>query len=130
MIFFSSLNPNLKFLCHISHINFSNCILSKTPEIYNFMHSVQFYFSELWKISLIYFSISKILIKKIKYYLSKCFQILDIKINIYRLIILFSFLTWWKYIKYFKIIFYLINFQFDGIPSKKIYKKWIIHNLD
>jgi hypothetical protein len=64
LIFFNSLNTNLKILCHISHINFSNCILSKTPEINNFMNSEQFYFSELRKISLIYFSISKILIKK------------------------------------------------------------------
>jgi hypothetical protein len=55
MIFFNSLNPNLKFLRHISHINFSNCILSKTPEINNSMNSEQFYFSESRKISLIYF---------------------------------------------------------------------------
>jgi hypothetical protein len=99
--FFSSLNPNLKFLCHISDINFSNCILSKTPEIYNFINSAQFYFSALRKISLIYFSISRILIEKMKYYLSKYFQILDIKINIYRFKILFSFLIWWEHIKYF-----------------------------
>ena len=73
MILINSLNPNLKFLGHISYINFSNYILSKTPEINNSMNSEQFYFSESRKISVIYFSISKILIKKMKYYLSKYF---------------------------------------------------------
>jgi hypothetical protein len=57
-----------------------------------------------------------------KYYLSKYFQILDIKISIYRFIILFFPDMMKKYQIFLNNILFK-KFQFDGGPSKNICTK-------